>query len=204
MNKAVNTITDFFKKTDVIFWLLTILSTLYGLILVYSMSRAGSGSGRGFLVTQVISVILGLGAAIFISLIDYNQLAKFWYVFAAVGVLFIIYTLIFGWGPEGVDDKAWVSFGPINFQPSELVKIFFIITFSKHLSILKENNKLETFLGVVQIAFHAAIPIVLVHMQGDDGTALVFMFMFLFMSFGIGVQLRYFVISIILVLSAIP
>ena len=42
------------------------------------------------------------------------------------------------------------------------------------------------------LVFHAAIPILLIHMQGDDGTALVFGFMFLIMTFAAGVQLRYF------------
>lgn len=204
MAKLLKPILKFFKQTDVVFWILTLAATTYGLILISSMSRAGAGSGRGFLMTQLIGVLLGYIFAVIISLMDYNVLSKYWIVFAVLSIGIIVYTLFFGWGPEGVDDKAWVTFGTINFQPAELVKIFFMITFSKHLSLLKENNDDISFLGLITLILHAAVPVVLVHMQGDDGTALVFVFMFLFMAFAGGVKLRYYLIAFIGTLAAIP
>lgn len=197
-------IARFFKQTDIMFWFLTLAATVYGLILIQSMSRAGSGSGRGFFMTQLIGVTLGYVFAIIISLMDYNVLSKYWIWFAVLSIGIIVYTLFFGWGPDGVDDKAWISFGSINFQPSELVKIFFILTFSEHLYLIKKKNSEISLLGIISLLFHAAVPITLVHMQGDDGTALVFVFMFLFMAFSGGVKLRYYIISLICILITIP
>lgn len=93
----------------------------------------------------------------------------------------------------GTDDVGWIKIGSITFQPSELTKICFIITFAKHISVLVKYDKLKSFFGVMTLVCHAAIPILLIHMQGDDGTALVFGFMFLIMTFAAGVQLRYFI-----------
>ena len=90
------------------------------------------------------------------------------------------------------------------FKTSELVKIFFIVTFAKHLAVLKERNKLKTFLGVMTLCLHALVPIGLIHFMGDDGTALVFGFMFLIMTFVAGVQLRYYLALIICAGVSIP
>ena len=54
------------------------------------------------------------------------------------------------------------------------------------------------------LVFHAAIPILLIHMQGDDGTALVFGFMFLIMTFAAGVQLRYFISFLLVICVSAP
>ncbi|MDO4730900.1 MAG: FtsW/RodA/SpoVE family cell cycle protein [Clostridia bacterium] len=204
MEKVKNAIFDFFRRTDKIFWLLTISATLYGFILIFSMSRAGGGAGFGFMFTQFLAVFIGYSVAIFLSTRDYGVISFYWIFFALAALAMLIYTQIFGWGPQGVDDKSWVSFGPINFQPTELVKIIFLITFSKHMSILKDRGLLETFKGVFYLGIHLLILVVLIHIQGDDGTALVFVFMFLFMTFGGKVQLRYFTSLIIALSVSIP
>ena len=53
----------------------------------------------------------------------------------------------------------------------------------------KENI---TPLQILFLSIHCLIPVVLIHLQGDDGAAAVFIFMFLVMMFIAGVQLRYF------------
>ena len=56
----------------------------------------------------------------------------------------------------------------------------------------------------MSLVLHAMIPIGLIHLQGDDGAALVFAFMFLIMSFAAGVQLRYFAALFVTILCALP
>ena len=108
-------------------------------------------------------------------------------------------------GTDGVNAKAWIKLpGGLTFQPSELVKILFMITYGKHLSIVKENGNIKRFLHVCLLGVHALVPILLVHFQGDDGAAMIFFFMFLFMSFAAGVQLRYFAAIFAIILIAIP
>ena len=203
MKKFLGAVGGFFKRTDYIFWILTIAASVYGFALINSVSRSAD-SEKGFLATQILAVGLGYICAVVISLMDYNVVCKFWYIFAAVGVLALVYTSIFGIQVAGTDDKAWIRIAGRTFQTSELVKIFFIVTFAKHLAVLKERNKLKTFLGVMTLCLHALVPIGLIHFMGDDGTALVFGFMFLIMTFVAGVQLRYYLALIICAGFCVP
>ena len=116
-----------------------------------------------------------------------------------------ILVFLFGINVAGTDDTAWLRLpGGFSFQPSELVKVVFIITFSKHLTVLIENDKLHTLWGVLSLGGHVALPVLLVHLQGDDGTALVFAIMFIIMAFASGVQIRYFLIMLLVLCTSVP
>ena len=195
-------IVDYFKHTDKIFWILTLIASVYGFLLIASQQRDGE---TNFLKTQMIAVGLGYAAAVVISLVDYNYLAKLWWFIAGFALMLTFSVFFIGIQVSGTDDVGWIRLpGGITFQPSELTKICFILTFSKHLAYLVEKERLKSFFGVMTLLLHALIPIGLIHLQGDDGAALVFGFMFLIMSFAAGVQLRYFIILLIAVLGAIP
>ncbi len=193
---------EYLKQTDLLFWLMTLMASLYGIALIVSQQRAGNVN---FVRTQIFAVILGYIAAVIISMIDYNAIAKLWWLVAVVGLALTIAVFFIGIQVSGTDDTGWIRLpGNITFQPSELTKIFFIITFSKHLSYLIEIDKLKSFVGVVTLTAHAAIPILLIHLQGDDGAALIFAFMFLIMVFMAGIQLRYFIILGGVIAAALP
>lgn len=162
-------------------------------------------SDYNYLQSQIIAVILGYIVAIALSLIDYNHIVNCWWLFAGISIVMLIVVLFAGINVSGTDDTAWLNLpGGFSFQPSELVKIAFIITFSKHLQILKEKEMLHTLSGFVTLIPHILLPVALVHMQGDDGTALVFAIMFIIMMFAAGIQLRYFLIMGLVLLTAIP
>lgn len=192
MNKISHSLIDYFKRTDFVLWFLTIFAVIYSLLLISSMQRSGN---YNFLRTQLIAVILGLGASIIISIADYRFLIRKWYFAALIAVFLAGLVFIFGIQVAGTDDTAWIELpGGITIQPSEFIKICFIITFSKHLSYLNEKDLIHNILGVISLVFHALIPMAIIHIQGDDGTVLIFGFIFLIMSFTAGVQLRYFAI----------
>jgi len=177
-------------------------ASLTGCCLIASQQRFDTVD---FLKTQVIAVIIGIMCAFVISLIDYSTIAKFWYVTGSVGLLLTILVFFIGIQINGTDDTGWIRLPwGITFQPSELTKICFILTFSKHLAYLSEKDKLHSFWGVLTLLIHAAVPVVLIHFQGDDGAALVFALMFVIMTFAAGVQIRYFIIAIIATATALP
>lgn len=195
-------IVDYFKHTDKIFWILTLIASVYGFLLIASQQRDGE---TNFLKTQMIAVGLGYAAAVVISLVDYNYLAKLWWFIAGFALMLTLSVFFIGIQVSGTDDVGWIRLpGGITFQPSELTKICFILTFSKHLAYLVEKERLKSFFGVMTLLLHVLIPIGLIHLQGDDGAALVFGFMFLIMSFAAGVQLRYFIILLVAVLGSVP
>ena len=202
MQKIIKGLTRFFTKSDVILWLLTIAASVYSILLIKSMQRS---SDYSYLTPQLLALVIGYIAAIVITLIDYERIARLWPLLAAVSLGLLLLVFLIGRNVSGTDDTAWITLpGGVSFQPSELVKIFFIITFSKHMQMLKDNEMLRSLVGVISLLIHMAIPVVLIHMQGDDGTVLIFLFMFIIMAFIGGVQLRYFLIMILLLAAGIP
>lgn len=202
LNSFAKSIKNFFTKTDKLLWILTIAAVAYSILLISSMQRT---SDYNYLQSQLIAVVAGYILAVIISVIDYERLLDIWWLFAIVGLFLLVIVLFIGINVTGTDDTAWVRLpGGFSFQPSELVKIVFIITFSKHLQVLSNSEKLHTLFGVLSLIPHIALPVLLVHMQGDDGTALVFLFMFIIMMFASGVQLRYFLIMLLLLCTAAP
>ena len=183
-------------------WLITLTASIYGCILIASQQRSGDVN---FLRSQLMAVGIGYIAAVIISLMDYNFIAKCWWLIGGVALALTTAVFFIGIQIAGTDDVGWILLpGGLTFQPSELTKICFIVTFSKHLSYLAEKDKLHSFIGVITLLIHAGIPIGLIHMQGDDGAALVFVFMFFIMTFAAGVQLRYFIALFVAIIAAAP
>jgi rod shape determining protein RodA len=166
------------------------------------MQRSGD---YNFLRTQTIAVVLGLVISVIISVADYKYVISKWKLVAVVGLLLAALVFVFGIQVSGTDDTAWINIpGGLTIQPSEFIKICFIITFTKHLSYLNEKNLITRFIGVISLAIHALVPIIIIHLQGDDGTVLIFALIFMFMTFTAGVQIRYFAILGGILLAGIP
>lgn len=202
LNSFTKNIKNFFSKTDKLLWLLTIAAVVYSILLINSMQRSGD---YNYLQSQLIAIVLGYTIAIIVSVMDYERLLDAWWLFATIGLIMLVVVLFVGINVTGTDDTAWIRLpGGFSFQPSELVKLVFIITFSKHLQILNSSEKINSLWGVFSLIPHMAIPVLLVHMQGDDGTALVFIFMFIIMMYAGRVQLRYFLIMLLLLSAAVP
>lgn len=202
MNSFTRNIKNFFTKTDRMLWLMTIAAVVYSVLLIGSMQRT---SNYNYLTSQIIAIIIGYVIAVAISLVEYENILKLWGLFAGIGIVLILLVFFFGINVTGTDDTAWIRLpGGFSFQPSELVKLIFIITFTKHLQLLKKSEKLESLFGVLSLVVHMAIPVALIHFQGDDGTVLVFVFMFIIMAFAGGVQVRYFLIMLLAVGVSVP
>ena len=205
--RGVKSVLSYIQNTDKIYWLLMFLISAYSLLLLKTIPNPESKTVSYF-TTQLIAIIGGYIGAVLLTAIDYREISNFWYVVAGFCLFLIFYTLIFGKeivNTGGVHAKAWIKLpGGLTFQPSELVKIGFMITFSKHLETLKEHDLLKNPIHVILLAFHALIPIALVHLQGDDGAGVIFFCMFLAMAFGAGIQLRYFAVLLGSVAAVVP
>ena len=195
-----------FKETDKLFLLLCLCLSAVGTVMV---SSATHGTADGALLSRdakvmVLALALGVAACLVISFVDYDLILKLWPVIAA-GSLFLMLLLIpFGEAPSGREDaRSWLRItSSLYLQPSEILKIGFIITFSKHLSLLK--NDLSSVKNVLFLCIHAMIPIALVVYTGDMGSALIFMLMFVGMMFIAGVHWAYFPLGIAAVAAAMP
>lgn len=195
-------IQNFFRRNDCLLWLFTVIATVFSVTLIASLQRAGD---YNYLVSQIGAIVIGFIAAILISFIDYNIFIKFWWIFGIIAFILAMLVFLFGIQVAGTDDTAWIRLpGGFTVQPSEFIKICFIFTFTKHLSYLKEKDNINNFLGILTLFLHALIPIIIIHMQGDDGTVLIFAFIFLVMTFAAGVSVKYFAALGIFLVVSIP
>ncbi len=180
---------DYWRECDKLLLVLCLAAGGYGAIAVLSATRS-TGSLRDFFM-QSFALLLGISLAIFISSFDYRRTSRFWLLIAAVTLIPVLLTFFIGYAPGNTDDKAWLMIGGISFQPSELLKIGFVITFGLHLSnVGSDINKLK---NVLLLCIHGGFPVALIFLQGDVGTAIIFALMFLGMMFAAGLKVWYWV-----------
>ena len=202
MKRFFENIADYIRETDKILLLLCTFASFYGAILVCSATYVSAGYQK--LIVQLLGWFIGVGVAILLSLIDYKTMMKHWYIPAILSVGLVLITFKFGYAPAGTDDKAWLAlpFGQ-SIQPSELLKIGFIVTFAAHVNAIHQK-KINKLYHVLLLSVHGAFPVVLIHFQGDDGSALVLAFIFAAMLFVAGVHWGYFATAIAGVAAAVP
>ncbi len=120
--------------------------------------------------------LLWIGASFFlitvIFILDYRFYDSFGYVIWGLSVFFLLVVLIFG--KEVAGSTSWFEIGFIKIQPSEFAKIATAIGLAKYLSSqsVGVSDKYKYKLGLSALLF--LIPMGLIIMQGDLGTAMVF------------------------------
>ncbi|MBQ9846296.1 MAG: rod shape-determining protein RodA [Clostridia bacterium] len=194
VSNILGKIADYFRETDKVLLSICTFASLFGCMMVMSATNY-TGSFKQFYV-QLGAFFIGIIIVVIMSgFVDYETIAKHKYILAGAAVIMVGLTFFIGYAPPGTDDKAWLIFpGGFTFQPSELLKIAFIITFASHVNrIEKTVNKP---LNLILLCIHGAIPVIFIHLQGDDGSALVIALIFISMMFAAGVKLRYFIIAI--------
>lgn len=120
---------------------------------------------------QAIAVGIGLVGALIASAFDPDDLTRLWRLYVPPVALLMVLTYFIGTGREGSDNISWLNLGFISIQPSEFLKIAFILTFALHLS--KVKDELHKPMNLFLVLLHGGAPILLVLLQGDDGVTLI-------------------------------
>lgn len=208
MQKIRASIKKYLKTVDKWILLFCIFLSTLSVLLLYSLYQSNVAStlrlSERTCIVQLAAMFMGLTAAVIISNIDYHFIVKLWKLYIPVSVFLVLLTFFVGLQvDESVDDKAWLRlpFG-LTFQPSELLKICFIMSFAYHLS--KVKNELNKPLNMLLLCIHGAVPILLIHFQGDDGTAIVFAFIFVVMLFAAGIDWKYMLAGAAMLAVAVP
>ncbi|MBO5494254.1 MAG: FtsW/RodA/SpoVE family cell cycle protein [Eubacterium sp.] len=188
----------YLSSVDYVTAIAAVLASGFGLMLVYSATYSRLTDGKiitSDVRSMLVSVAMGLIIATVISNIDYEIISKYWPLIAAGCVGLMVFTMFFGVAPSARQDaRSWLDLKVFYFQPSELLKVGFIISFSYHLDRVKENiNRLKT---IALLVAHGMVPIALVIATGDAGSALIFLLMFIGMLFFAKVNIGYFAAGI--------
>lgn len=175
------------KNIDIGIVVSTVLLIIIGMIAISSATHTSAGGLSGELKVQITAFILGLFAVLFILVIDYKSFGEIHWALYVISIVLLLLVIFVGKTSHGA--KNWIRFGTFGFQPAEIVKIGFVLSFSKFLEKRKDN--LDSIVQVAPCVGYIMVPIGLIVLQPDMGTALVFIFISAFMLFAAGINYKY-------------
>ncbi|MGO1369563.1 MAG: rod shape-determining protein RodA [Senegalia sp. (in: firmicutes)] len=184
------------KKFDYYLLFLILILTSYGFFSIYIATGALSA-----LKSQAIAFIIGVIAVMILSLIDYDIWGKLYIPIYILSNGLLLAVVLFGTGSEQWGADSWLVIGGFSFQPSEIVKIGIIISLAKFIEINKKD--INNVFTLIKVLTFAVIPILLV-VENDFGTGLVFIFFTFIMLFVAGLNYRYIIYALIAGLISLP
>jgi len=176
-----------FKNMDKFLFLLMLIYTILGLVMVFSASSMTAVLQYGqsesyFFIRQLFFVVLAYIAGFIIVFMSYKYIRlgkKINKIFAYISIGLLLFTIMGGEEINGV--VSWLRIGPVQIQPSEFVKTLMIlfIAFS-----FKEPRKMFRGYKFITPFIYGVICFGLIAMQPDFGTAIIFALIcfFLFLS----------------------
>ncbi|WFA10230.1 rod shape-determining protein RodA [Tissierella sp. Yu-01] len=189
-----------FKRFDFLLFFSVVILCIFGLVILKSATL--SYDTNRFVKTQAIATVIGFIAILILILLDYQFLGKMYIPIYVVCIGLLIAVLVAGTGDEQWGAKSWLYIGSFGFQPSEFVKIGLIISLAKFIDINKEDiNQPFTLFKILVFAF---IPVGLILLQPDAGTAMVFIFFIAAMLFIAGVKWKYIGYAVTIGLLSLP
>lgn len=161
-----------FRNLDYLFIFVVIL-LLGGSLLVMSTASISVKSIHPYfyLKQQMVWIATGLGLLVALVAIDYHFFRKmsWWLYLLNLGLLIAVLLV----GNEAKGAARWIQItGSFAIQPSEFAKILIIICFADF--VAKRKGKLNTFRDFIPCFLYIGVPMVLIVMQPDLGTGLVF------------------------------
>ncbi len=154
-----------------VFFALVILGWLNIYAVVYDAEQAqnifsfklNSGKQLIFIAGSVVIIIA-------IMILDFKFFDSFAYYLYAGVILLLVLVLIFG--TEIAGNKSWFTIGAFRLQPSEFAKFATALAVAKYFS--SRTIRLDRINEQLKASLWVLVPIVLIILQGDVGTALVF------------------------------
>jgi cell division protein FtsW len=155
---------------------LAAILVLFGLVMISSSSVVVSSErfnqNYAYVFKQLTALVIGLFGAVILSIVDYRTWRQYAKPFFWISVILLLIVFIPGIGKSAKGAARWINLGSFQLQPSELVKISFILYFA---AWLEQNGKLiKTFKkGLLPFA-GLVIPLIFILIQQRDmGTLLV-------------------------------
>ena len=180
-----------------------VLLCFYGLLVLYSSTRLAVTGGSDpyfFVKRQSLWALVGFVFLTIIIFIDYHNLERYSRVIYFGAIILLIMVIFAGRLTYGA--RRWLAIGPFDFQPSEFAKIALIGFLADFLS--KNKQKLDNFFYYLLPFAYTGLLVLLVFMQPDLGTSLVYLAILIIMLFVAGVKIKYLAFTFLASISSIP
>ena len=178
-------------------FLITILAVL-GIVMLYS---AANGHWRPWALQHLARFGLGFCVMMLMAFIDVRWFLRYAYLFYFV-VLALLVVVEVG-GHIGMGAQRWINLGFMKLQPSELMKIALVLALARYFNATTLQN-IETVKGIIAPALLVMVPVALVLVQPDLGTALMLLFTAIAMFFAVGVQIWKVAVVVFLWIISLP
>ncbi len=150
-----------FKNYRIKLIIYVVILTIIGILVIGS-------ANQDFQSKQILGFVIGIVVMVVVSLVDYDFILNFHWVYYGISCFLLILVLIFGTTVGGA--TRWIDLG-IRFQPSELCKILLILFFARYLMIYEDDiNKPKRLIITVALA---AVPLFLILREPDLSTTIV-------------------------------
>lgn len=191
--------TTYARKLAGLQWPLLLLVLLLGAFGIFAIYSATWMREQDFWNRQLVFLLAGLVLCVGVAMTDYRWVragALPLYIAGLVGLLVVHF---FGTTVYGA--RSWLDFGFINFQPSQLAIVGAIMLMALFLS---EYESMPAPLRIALCGVITAVPFVLILIQPDLGSAIVWMPVILAMLYTARIPARYLISMILVVLAVVP
>jgi len=171
------------KFIDKSFVTTLLIMLVFGLVVLASASYGISSDPYYYVKKQAVSIFIGLLAVVFILQYDYTNIRRYSWWLYGLSIFLLLLVLVVGKEIRGT--TGWISLGPLPaVQPAEFTKIFLIMAFADFLS--ERKGDLDTWDKMLPCFIYMGVPFILIMLQPDLGTALVYIAITVVMMFVAG------------------
>lgn len=184
----------FFARIDYV--LIAIIAVLAVISVVVITSAMTSNQYIGdFRMRQIVFYVIGFGIAFVVMVIPMTLMKQYIWVIYGAGVLSLLVLFVMPdtpFTPIINGAQSWYRIGGLSLQPSEFVKIIYILTLayviSQHNQFKQSNDLIEDFKLLFKMVLVTALPLFFILSQNDLGTVLVFIAIILGMVVASGIS----------------
>ena len=189
------------RKVDKSLLIFTICFAIISLLILSSNLNNEGGIAAPAFRTQCIAFVLGyilIGIFMHMDLRDFKAFERLLYI---LSLLLLLAVYIPHVGIRDYNSLAWINLGFMRLQPSEIVKLSYIILFSIYLE--RHQEDIRTVKGIFFSLLYSA-PFILIVLKEDLGSALVYCSIWLLMIFFTGIRYKHLGIFVLGVVAMIP
>jgi cell division protein FtsW (lipid II flippase) len=178
---------------------------LLGVFCIDLTAGVGSSGASPLAIRQLLYLSVAVIGCAIAAAPHYKLIGAFSPILVLVTLGLLIFVLI-PFVPEVIvtprnGARRWINLGIVDFQPSELAKIVYVIAAARYLRFRKNHRRL---LGLIPPAVITFVPMALILVEPDLGTALLFLPALFAMLIAAGAKLKHLILIVILAMGAAP
>ncbi|QTQ13937.1 rod shape-determining protein RodA [Treponema parvum] len=184
---------NFFVFFDYILFFCVLVLSCLGISFIYSSGVNSEGiSVSTEYIRQIVWVSIGVVLLLLFSIYDFRKIRRFLNWISGAMIIILVYTKFFGRYVNGA--RSWIGIANLGVQPSEFCKIVYILFLAEYFEKSVRESPGKRFITALCIML---LPMTLILLQPDLGTASVFIPIFIVMCFVAGVPLKYILLVVL-------